>query len=113
IEVLLKKNTEFVRTPKNSVIGKNDQWINKKYALMKFDYTIVIELALALYCLFGVAASIYYLGLAALPFQLLLCMRIGLVGWLSIKHGWLARRLSPSAHKVARRKGRIAEAAGA
>jgi cellulose synthase/poly-beta-1,6-N-acetylglucosamine synthase-like glycosyltransferase len=94
IEGLLKKKSEFVRTPKYSVIDKKDNWIDKKYALMKFDFTVVIEFLLALYCFFGVAASIYYLELAAVPFQLLFSMGFGLVAWLSIKHAWSARKIA-------------------
>jgi len=96
IEGLLKRKSEFVRTPKYSVVNKKDNWIDKKYVLKKFNYTVVIELLLALYCLFGVAASIYYLELAAVPFQLLFSMGFGLVAWLSIKHAWLARKLTAS-----------------
>ena len=92
LEGLFRKKSEFVRTPKYSVIDKKDNWIDKKYALMKFDFTVVIEFLLALYCLFGVAASIYYLELAAVPFQLLFSMGFGLVAWLSIKHAWSARK---------------------
>jgi cellulose synthase/poly-beta-1,6-N-acetylglucosamine synthase-like glycosyltransferase len=94
IEGLIKKKSEFVRTPKYSVVDKKDNWLDKKYVLKKFNYTVIIELLLALYCLFGVAASIYYLELAAVPFQLLFSMGFGLVAWLSIKHAWLARKLS-------------------
>jgi len=96
MEGIFKKKSEFVRTPKYSVVNKKDNWLDKKYVLKKFNYTVIIELALALYCLFGVAASIYYLELAAVPFQLLFSMGFGLVAWLSIKHAWLARKLSNS-----------------
>jgi len=96
IEGLVKKKSAFIRTPKYSVVEKTDNWTDKKYALMKFDYTVLIEFALALYCLFGVAASIYYLELAAVPFQLLFATGFGFVAWLSIKHAWLARKLSAS-----------------
>lgn len=94
IEGLFKRKTEFVRTPKYSVITKKDRWLDKKYVLMKFNYTVVLEVILAVYCLFGVAASIYYLELAAVPFQLMFSMGFGLVAWLSIRHAWLARKLS-------------------
>jgi cellulose synthase/poly-beta-1,6-N-acetylglucosamine synthase-like glycosyltransferase len=94
IEGLLKKKSEFVRTPKYSVIEKNDIWSNKKYVLKKFNYTVIIELILAVYCFFGVAASVYYLELAAVPFQLLFSMGFGLVAWLSIRHAWIARKFS-------------------
>jgi cellulose synthase/poly-beta-1,6-N-acetylglucosamine synthase-like glycosyltransferase len=94
LEGLLKKKSEFVRTPKYSVIEKKDNWTNKKYVLKKFNYTVIIELILALYCFFGVAASIYYLELAAVPFQLLFSIGFGLVAWLSVRHAWIARKIS-------------------
>ncbi|MBI5022176.1 MAG: glycosyltransferase [Ignavibacteriales bacterium] len=96
IEGLIKKKSEFVRTPKYKVIDKKDAWLDKKYVLKKFNYTVIIESALALYCLFGVASSIYYLELAAVPFQLLFTMGFGLVAWLSIRHAWMARKLETS-----------------
>jgi len=95
IEGLLKKKSEFVRTPKYSVVDKKDHWLDKKYARMKVSYTVVIESVLALYCLFGVVASIYYLELAAVPFQLLFSAGFGLVSWLSLRHAWMARRPAP------------------
>lgn len=97
IEGLLKSKSEFVRTPKYSVVDKKDHWLDKKYVIRKVNYTVIIELALALYCLFGVAASIYYLELAAVPFQLMFSMGFGLVAWLSLKHAWLARKVSNTA----------------
>jgi cellulose synthase/poly-beta-1,6-N-acetylglucosamine synthase-like glycosyltransferase len=96
IEGLLKKRSEFVRTPKYRVVDKHDHWATKRYALKKSDPTVLIELALALYCLFGVAASIYYLELAAVPFQLLFSTGFGLVAWLSLKHAFLVRRRKPA-----------------
>lgn len=96
IEGLIKKKSEFVRTPKYKVIDKKDAWLDKKYVLKKFNYTVIIESALALYCLFGVVSSIYYLELAAVPFQLLFTMGFGLVAWLSIRHAWMARKLGTS-----------------
>jgi cellulose synthase/poly-beta-1,6-N-acetylglucosamine synthase-like glycosyltransferase len=94
VEGLLKKKSEFIRTPKYSVIEKKDNWSNKKYVLKKFNYTVIIELILALYCSFGVAASVYYLELAAVPFQLLFSMGFGSVAWLSVRHAWIARKIS-------------------
>ncbi len=94
VEGLLKKKSEFIRTPKYSVIEKKDNWSNKKYVLKKFNYTVIIELVLAIYCFFGVAASVYYLELAAVPFQLLFSMGFGIVAWLSVRHAWIARKIS-------------------
>jgi hypothetical protein len=96
IEGLMKKKSEFVRTPKYSVVNRKDSWLDKKYVLKKFDFAVVLECMLALYCFFGVAASIYYLELAAVPFQMLFSMGFGIVAWLSIKHAWLARKPAPA-----------------
>jgi hypothetical protein len=52
-----------------------------------------VEVALALYCLFGVVASLYYLEIAAVPFQLLFFMGFGFVSYLSIQQALQARRL--------------------
>jgi hypothetical protein len=54
---------------------------------------VVIEIALAAYCLFGVASSIYFLEIAAVPFQLLFFLGFAFVSVLSIKHARLARRM--------------------
>src|ERR1041384_4192898 len=91
LEGLFRRKTEFIRTPKYSVIDKGDNWLDKRYALMKVHYTVVIEIVLALYCIFGVCASIYYLEIAAVPFQLLFSLGFGLVAWLSIRHALPAR----------------------
>jgi len=99
LEALFRRPSEFIRTPKYSVVDKKDRWLDKKYAMMKVNYTVVIEFLLALYCFFGVCASIYYLELAAVPFQLLFSMGFGLVAWLSIRHAWLARKLAAAAEE--------------
>lgn len=93
LEGLLKKKSGFIRTPKYNVIGKKDVWQNKRYVPVNVSAAVIIEMVLALYCLFGVGASIYFLELAAVPFQLLFSMGFGLIAWLSIKHVWIARKL--------------------
>jgi hypothetical protein len=55
--------------------------------------TVVIEGLLALYCLFGVGSSIYFLELAAVPFQLLFLLGFSFTSILSIKHAFVAREL--------------------
>ncbi|MBI4547261.1 MAG: glycosyltransferase [Ignavibacteriae bacterium] len=104
VEGLIKKKSEFVRTPKYSVISRKDNWLDKKYAMIKVNYTVIIEVVLAIYCLFGVAASLYYVELAAVPFQLLFSMGFGLVGWLSVKHAWLARKVALTRRSISSRK---------
>ncbi len=93
LEGLFKKKSEFVRTPKYNIQGKKDSWTDKKYVPVKISSTVVIEIVLALYCLFGVISSIYFLELAAVPFQLLFLLGFTFTSVLSIKHAFVARGL--------------------
>lgn len=102
MEGIFKKKSEFVRTPKYHIVDKKDFWMNKKYVPVKMSYTVIIELALALYCSFGVGASIYYLEIAAVPFQLLFATGFGMIGYLSLKHAVLARRLTIEQRKASK-----------
>jgi predicted membrane channel-forming protein YqfA (hemolysin III family) len=56
---------------------------------------VIVELILALYCLFGVVSSIYFLEIAAVPFQLMFFLGFGFVGVMSLKHAWLGRQVHP------------------
>jgi cellulose synthase/poly-beta-1,6-N-acetylglucosamine synthase-like glycosyltransferase len=86
IEGLFKKKSEFIRTPKYSIKDKKDSWKDKKYVPIKISATIVVEFLLAIYCFFGVASSIYFLEIAAVPFQLLFFLGFAFVSIMSIKH---------------------------
>ncbi|MDI6779939.1 MAG: glycosyltransferase family 2 protein [Bacteroidota bacterium] len=98
-EGLLKKKSEFVRTPKYKIVDKSQSWIGKNYTPVKVSFTVIIEALLAAYCFFGVASSIYFLEIAAVPFQLLFSMGYGLVAFLSLKHAWLGRKLQTAVQK--------------
>lgn len=93
-EGLFKKKSEFVRTPKYAITGKDDSWKEKRYVGRKADWVVYIEFALAVYCFFGVLSSLYYLEIAALPFQLMYLLGFSFVSWLSIKHALAARKLT-------------------
>jgi cellulose synthase/poly-beta-1,6-N-acetylglucosamine synthase-like glycosyltransferase len=93
IEGLFRKKSDFVRTPKYSIKDKKDSWKEKHYAPITISATVVVEIILALYCLFGVASSIYFLEIAAVPFQLLFFLGFALVSVMSLKHAWLARQM--------------------
>ncbi|MFZ1730349.1 MAG: cellulose synthase family protein [Bacteroidota bacterium] len=88
IEGLLNRKSAFIRTPKFHIETEKDTWKNKKYqaSSKKISLSIIFELVLALYCFVGVIASIWFLEIAALPFQLLFFLGFGLVGLLSIRH---------------------------
>ena len=92
-EALFRKRSEFVRTPKYRIEDKKDSWLEKKYVPLKLDWIVLIEIALAIYCFFGVISSLYYLEIAAVPFQLLYCLGFSFVSVLSIKHAIEARKL--------------------
>ncbi|MGA3244029.1 MAG: cellulose synthase family protein [Bacteroidota bacterium] len=92
-EGLFKKRSEFVRTPKYKIEGKKDSWLQKKYVPVKLNWVVFVEIALALYCFFGVISSLYYLEIAAVPFQLLYFLGFSFVSALSIKHAIEARKL--------------------
>lgn len=93
LEGLFKKKSEFVRTPKYNIKDKKDSWVNKKYVPIKISSTVVIEILLAVYCLFGVVSSIYFLELAAVPFQLLFLLGFSFTSIMSIKHAVVARTI--------------------
>ena len=92
-EGLIRKKSEFVRTPKYKIEGKLDSWNRKKYVPLKLSWVVFVEAALALYCLFGVISSFYFLEIAAVPFQLLYFLGFSFVSVLSIKHALEARKL--------------------
>jgi cellulose synthase/poly-beta-1,6-N-acetylglucosamine synthase-like glycosyltransferase len=93
LEGLVRKKSEFVRTPKYSIHSKSDSWVDKTYVPRNVSSVVVIEILLAIYCLFGVASSIYFLEIAAVPFQLLFFMGFSFVSFMSLKHVRLGRQV--------------------
>lgn len=91
IEGLIGKQSEFTRTPKYMITDQKDGWKGNKYAPTKIPWTVVFEVLLALYFVFGVSASIYYLEIAAIPFQLMFLGGFGFVAFLSVKHALVTR----------------------
>jgi cellulose synthase/poly-beta-1,6-N-acetylglucosamine synthase-like glycosyltransferase len=87
-EGLMNRKSEFVRTPKFKVVDNKDSWIGKKYMNRKLGFSVYVELIMAIYCLIGIASSIYFLELAALPFQLLFFIGFSFVSFTSIKHAF-------------------------
>jgi len=87
-EGLLNRKSEFVRTPKFKVENNNDSWLNNKYITKKIDLAVIVELAMAIYCFIGVVASIYFLELASLPFQLLFCVGFSFVSLSSLRYAF-------------------------
>lgn len=92
MEGLFNKKSEFIRTPKYRIEDKKDNWKKKKYSSRKVDWVVMVEIAFAIYCLIGVVSSIYFLEIAAVPFQLLFFLGFGSVSFMSIKHAFLGRK---------------------
>ena len=86
IEGLLNRKSEFVRTPKFKVVSERDTWMGKRYLSKKLGFSVYVEAIMAVYCLVGIASSIYFLEIAALPFQLLFFIGFSFVSVTSIKH---------------------------
>jgi cellulose synthase/poly-beta-1,6-N-acetylglucosamine synthase-like glycosyltransferase len=85
-EGLMNRKSEFIRTPKFKVVDEKDSWTGKKYLNSKIGLSVIIESIMAVYCLIGIVSSIYFLELAALPFQLLFFTGFSFVAITSIKH---------------------------
>ena len=88
IEGLLSRKSEFVRTPKFKVVDQKDSWTNKKYVNKKLEPSVIVELIMAIYCLVGIGSSIYFLEIAAIPFQLLFFIGFSFVSVTSIRHAY-------------------------
>ncbi len=88
LEGLVGIKSAFIRTPKYKVEKAQDSWKSKKYAGRKIGIVSVFEVALALYFLVGVGASLHYMEIAAIPFQLMFFFGFGVVGYLSLKHAF-------------------------
>lgn len=95
VEGLLNRKSEFVRTPKFNVENKEDRLDKNKYfEKTKLDDSAFVELILAAYCFIGVAASIYFMEIAALPFQLMFFFGFASMSVLSFKHSSLKKHKS-------------------
>jgi cellulose synthase/poly-beta-1,6-N-acetylglucosamine synthase-like glycosyltransferase len=88
VEGLLNRKSEFVRTPKFKVVSERDTWMGKKYLSKKLEFSVFVEAIMAVYCLVGIASSIYFLEIAALPFQILFFLGFFFVSFTSIKHAF-------------------------
>lgn len=92
IEGLLNRKSEFVRTPKFKLESEKDSWMGKKYLTRKIGFSVIVEALLAVYCLIGVLSSIYFMELAAIPFQLLFFLGFAFVSITSIKHAYASNK---------------------
>jgi len=87
LEGLLGHTTPFIRTPKFNVMRKGDAWKGNDYVKTKLNAVTILEGALCLYFLFGMATGVYLKDIGLLFFHLLLMMGFGSVFYYSVKPG--------------------------
>lgn len=85
-EALTGKKSAFLRTPKYKIVGAEGEWKKKKYVQKKIGGAVFMELFFTLYFIVGISISLFYLEIAAIPFQLLFLAGFGTVGALSLRH---------------------------
>ena len=94
IEGLMNRKSEFVRTPKFKIVNKQDDAQKNKYLRgTKIQASTYVEMLLAIYCLIGVTASIYFFEIAALPFQLMFFFGFASVSLLSFRQAFSKKNL--------------------
>jgi len=92
IEGLMSRKSEFVRTPKFKVVDKKDSTAKNKYLKnTKIQVSTYVEMLMALYCLIGVVASIYFMEIASLPFQLMFFFGFASVSFLSVRQAIIGK----------------------
>jgi len=94
IEGLLNRKSEFVRTPKFKLESNKDTWFGKKYLNRKIGFSVIVEGLLAVYCFIGVLSSIYFMEIAAIPFQILFFLGFAFVSITSIKHALVSKKIN-------------------
>ncbi len=88
LEALFNKKSEFIRTPKFKVEKQGDTWNANRYKQKKISKTVFVELAFAAYYFVGICISLWFMEIAALPFQLMFFFGFGTIGTLSVRHAW-------------------------
>lgn len=86
LEALIGKKSGFTRTPKGGIIKSTDDWKSKKYVQKRISGLVVFELLLTLYFFAGILISLFYMEIAAIPFQIMFFIGFGTIGYMSLKH---------------------------
>ena len=83
IEALLGNQSEFIRTPKLRVEGRDDNWERKKY-LRRGGWIPAVELCLAAYFSYTTIYSVYAENYLTTPFLMLFFMGYSYMGTMSL-----------------------------
>ncbi|MCP4040710.1 MAG: glycosyltransferase [Gammaproteobacteria bacterium] len=86
LEVMFGINSEFIRTPKHGVESNIGSWMNKKY-WSKLDFSLVLEILLAVYFLFTLRIALQHELYIAVPFLLLFLFGFAYISLLSLLQG--------------------------
>lgn len=99
LEAVMGKVSEFVRTPKHGVVGKEQGWHRRKYA---GALTVVpfIEVTMALYFAVTLGLAIWAGRYVSIPFVLLFLSGFSYVGGLSLLHAFRCRARRQEAEGV-------------
>jgi cellulose synthase/poly-beta-1,6-N-acetylglucosamine synthase-like glycosyltransferase len=85
LEGWLGIKTPFIRTPKFNINKKSDGWKSNQYLNLKFNWMNVLEVALCIYFIAGIAVGIYFKDPSLLIFHIMLALGFGVVSFHSIK----------------------------
>ena len=90
IEGLIKRPSEFLRTPKFGIVKKTDTWKDKRYVL-PFTKTTVVEITLALYGVYAFMVAIITGNFFMIPYIILLTLGFSYVAVLTVTHSTKTR----------------------
>ena len=85
-EAFRGKKSAFIRTPKFAVVGARDSWKGNQYLTSAITPSIVLEISLLLYFVFGLASCFYLDDYSMIPFHTMLCAGFGFVVYHSLKN---------------------------
>ena len=86
IEGYAGKKSAFIRTPKFNINDNKDAWKGNKYSLKKMSPLLIIEVALAIYFLFGLIKGVMFNDYGLFHFHFLLSFGYVSVVFYTIKH---------------------------
>ena len=85
IEAYMGKKTPFVRTPKFNVNRKGDKWNNNVYVKKQLNPLAILEIAMAMYALVGIALAFWINDFGLLIYHIMLVVGFSFVSYHSIR----------------------------
>ncbi len=110
LEATFNRQTEFKRTPKFKIEGRNDRWLDKKYR-GKISPMVIIELLLGIYFTFNIYFAYINKIYISIPFLMIFQAGYFYVAFLSLFQIILGHIYSSKSRRYLKRKGADAVAA--